>query len=218
MCCLGSPVQRVRIVESDHAAQCPRKSPMYMERKPLIFYGRLYTAVGAFWKMLTVQTSTERTSSTMICLSAVHGTPVRLWLPSTRSAPSFWRTSVLFEVSSVGLSHKMEVPRRKYRTVSIPMYAHSPHMVRRRPCARCSARETQVCFYKRVWMALTHLPGYSITARMIVETALTCALDHDKLHPLGKKGGALTPATIGADAIAERFVKYAGFDISTKDF
>lgn len=57
-----------------------------------------------------------------------------------------------------------------------------------------------------------------MTARMISETALALALDHDKLHPLGKQGGVLTAATIGAEVISERLEKYAQFEIKTEDF
>lgn len=57
-----------------------------------------------------------------------------------------------------------------------------------------------------------------MTARMITETALAVVLDHDKLHALGKQGGVLTAATVGADIIAERLRKYASFEISTEQF
>lgn len=53
---------------------------------------------------------------------------------------------------------------------------------------------------------------------MITETALACALDHDKLHPIGRQGGVLTAATIGADAIAARLQQYGGFEVSTRAF
>ena len=64
-------------------------------------------------------------------------------------------------------------------------------------------------------------PGYHLTSRMIVETALTIALassDRAELHPLAKAGGVLTPATIGAETIAERLTKYAGFEFSTQSW
>lgn len=57
-----------------------------------------------------------------------------------------------------------------------------------------------------------------MTARMISETALALALDHDKLHDLGKQGGVLTAATVGANVIAERLQKYGSFEITTTQF
>ena len=60
-------------------------------------------------------------------------------------------------------------------------------------------------------------PGYLKTASMISEAALSIALDYEKLSPLAKQGGVLTPATYGGDVLAERLVKYAGFSISGAD-
>jgi short subunit dehydrogenase-like uncharacterized protein len=57
-----------------------------------------------------------------------------------------------------------------------------------------------------------------MTARMISETALALVLDHDKLHDLGKQGGVLTAATVGANIIAERLEKYGSFEITTDRF
>lgn len=62
-------------------------------------------------------------------------------------------------------------------------------------------------------------PGYSVTAVLISEMALTLALEDPKnLHVLAQKGGVLTPATIGAERIAERLKRNADFEISCTDF
>lgn len=60
-------------------------------------------------------------------------------------------------------------------------------------------------------------PGYLKTATFIAETALTLALEKERLSPLAQQGGVLTPATIGAEALRERLVKYAGVTIDTAD-
>ena len=60
-------------------------------------------------------------------------------------------------------------------------------------------------------------PGYLKTACMISEVALAVALDYDKLTPMAKQGGVLTPATIGGEIIAERLVKYSDFSIKGLD-
>ena len=56
-------------------------------------------------------------------------------------------------------------------------------------------------------------PGYLKTAAFISETALTIALEKDRLSPLAKQGGVLTPATIGAEVLAERLGEFAGVEI-----
>lgn len=62
-------------------------------------------------------------------------------------------------------------------------------------------------------------PGYSITAKLISEVSLTLALsDRSKLHPLAQQGGSLTAATIGADEIADRLRKNAGFKILLDEY
>ncbi|SPC67815.1 uncharacterized protein UHOD_06916 [Ustilago sp. UG-2017b] len=64
--------------------------------------------------------------------------------------------------------------------------------------------------------------GYLLTARMIVETALTIIDDKSKkTNPFEKaqvEGGALTPALVGAERLAERLVKYSQFEITTEPF
>ena len=60
-------------------------------------------------------------------------------------------------------------------------------------------------------------PGYLRTAMFISETALTLALEKQRLSTLGQEGGVLTPATIGGDVLAERLSKYGGVKIVTKD-
>lgn len=63
--------------------------------------------------------------------------------------------------------------------------------------------------------------GYLLTARMIVETALTIVDGKDKREsPLGKgvEGGVLTPALVGAERLAERLVEYGQFEISTEKY
>ncbi|KAI3624214.1 hypothetical protein GLX27_002989 [Malassezia furfur] len=56
-------------------------------------------------------------------------------------------------------------------------------------------------------------PGYLKTAAFISETALTIALEKDRLSPLAKQGGVLTPATIGAEVLAERLGNFANVEI-----
>lgn len=64
--------------------------------------------------------------------------------------------------------------------------------------------------------------GYLLTARMIVETALTIIDEKEKkVNPFEKaqvEGGALTPALVGAERLAERLVKYSQFEITTEPF
>lgn len=63
-------------------------------------------------------------------------------------------------------------------------------------------------------------PGYLLTARMIVETALTI-VEGKGQNPLqgdGVKGGVLTPALVGAERLAERLVEFGQFDIVTERF
>ncbi|SPO29086.1 uncharacterized protein UTRI_06035 [Ustilago trichophora] len=67
-------------------------------------------------------------------------------------------------------------------------------------------------------------PFYTLTARMIVEAALTIAEIHHA--PGGEstasepefRGGVLTPALIGAQRLAERLVKFGRFDIKVERF
>lgn len=62
--------------------------------------------------------------------------------------------------------------------------------------------------------------GYLLTARMIVETALTIIDDRSKksnpLDPI--QGGVLTPALVGAETLAQRLVQFAHFQITTDRF
>lgn len=64
--------------------------------------------------------------------------------------------------------------------------------------------------------------GYLLTARMIVETALTIIDDKKKkVNPLekaGVEGGVLTPALVGAERLAERLVEFGQFEITTDRF
>ncbi|EPQ26716.1 uncharacterized protein PFL1_05695 [Pseudozyma flocculosa PF-1] len=62
-------------------------------------------------------------------------------------------------------------------------------------------------------------PGYTLTSRMIVETALTIAReDRARCGPLAAKGGVLTSATLGAEVLASRLEKFAGFQIQTVEW
>lgn len=80
--------------------------------------------------------------------------------------------------------------------------------------AQSSANSASMC----TMIARGH-PGYSITAQLISEISLTLALsDRQKLHPLAQQGGVLTSATIGAEEIAERLRKNAGYKIVTEQF
>lgn len=64
--------------------------------------------------------------------------------------------------------------------------------------------------------------GYLLTARMIVETALTIIDDKaSKTNPLrdaSVQGGVLTPALVGAERLAERLVEFGQFEITTDKF
>ncbi|KAK0550985.1 hypothetical protein OC846_003462 [Tilletia horrida] len=59
-------------------------------------------------------------------------------------------------------------------------------------------------------------PGYSQTAKMVVEVALLVGGDRSKLSDVGRQGGIITAAVLGGEAVAERFQRYAGFNISTE--
>ncbi|PWN49883.1 hypothetical protein IE53DRAFT_411308 [Violaceomyces palustris] len=61
-------------------------------------------------------------------------------------------------------------------------------------------------------------PGYQLTARMIVETALTICLESHRLPEIATKGGVLTPALVGADLISERLTRFADFTIECTEF
>ncbi|KAN0062664.1 hypothetical protein ACQY0O_004854 [Thecaphora frezii] len=62
-------------------------------------------------------------------------------------------------------------------------------------------------------------PGYTLTSRMIVESALTIAReDRDACGPIAKQGGVLTGATLGAEKLVERLVKYGQFQIDTQEW
>ncbi|KAL4400494.1 glycolipid biosynthetic protein [Malassezia pachydermatis] len=60
-------------------------------------------------------------------------------------------------------------------------------------------------------------PGYLKTAAFISETALTIAFEKQRLQPVARQGGVLTPAAMGGEVLAERLSKYAGVTIETKD-
>lgn len=59
-------------------------------------------------------------------------------------------------------------------------------------------------------------PGYTLTARMIVEAALTIAEGQRSRGEF--QGGVLTPALIGAERLAERLVKFGRFEIKVESF
>ncbi|GAA5949638.1 hypothetical protein JCM3765_002736 [Sporobolomyces pararoseus] len=50
-------------------------------------------------------------------------------------------------------------------------------------------------------------PGYKATSMMISEVALGLLKDHDRLSPLAKQGGSLTPATALGNVLVERLEK-----------
>ncbi|GAA5908218.1 saccharopine dehydrogenase family protein [Sporobolomyces salmoneus] len=51
-------------------------------------------------------------------------------------------------------------------------------------------------------------PGYSSTSTMISEVALALLKDHDRLSPLAKQGGSLTPATALGNVLVERLERW----------
>lgn len=56
-------------------------------------------------------------------------------------------------------------------------------------------------------------PGYLKTAAFLGEMALTIALEKERLTPMAKQGGILTPATVAPEIIAARLSKYGGVTI-----
>ncbi|KAL8283254.1 hypothetical protein RQP46_006032 [Phenoliferia psychrophenolica] len=59
-------------------------------------------------------------------------------------------------------------------------------------------------------------PGYSGTAKMIAECALALVLDWDRLPPLAKTGGPLTPATALGHVLVERLEATGSFSFKTE--
>ncbi|ORY85328.1 Saccharopine dehydrogenase-domain-containing protein [Leucosporidium creatinivorum] len=57
-------------------------------------------------------------------------------------------------------------------------------------------------------------PGYAATAKMITECALSIVLDYDRLPPLAKQGGPLTPATALGTVLVERLENTGHFSFS----
>ena len=47
-------------------------------------------------------------------------------------------------------------------------------------------------------------PGNRVTVKILCESALALILDHQRLPPLGQRGGVLTPATALGDVLVER--------------
>ncbi|KAE8251518.1 hypothetical protein A4X13_0g3965 [Tilletia indica] len=59
-------------------------------------------------------------------------------------------------------------------------------------------------------------PGYLTTAKMVVEMALLIA-EKEKLPESSRSGGIHTAASVSGELVAERFTKYAGFEITTEE-
>ncbi|GAA6021366.1 hypothetical protein JCM11491_004762 [Sporobolomyces phaffii] len=60
-------------------------------------------------------------------------------------------------------------------------------------------------------------PGYAGTSIMISEVALSMLKDHDRLSPLAKQGGSLTPATALGNVLVERLEKTGKFSFTIED-
>ncbi|KAI5481429.1 saccharopine dehydrogenase / Homospermidine synthase family protein [Pseudohyphozyma bogoriensis] len=60
-------------------------------------------------------------------------------------------------------------------------------------------------------------PGYLATSRMIVESALAIVQDEDRLPPLARQGGFLTPATALGNVLVERLEATQQFSFTTED-
>lgn len=71
-------------------------------------------------------------------------------------------------------------------------------------------------------LPLTHylLPliaqGYFLTSKMIVESALCIIDSYDKLPPLARMGGPLTPATAFGEVLVERLRRTEWFDFTVE--
>jgi len=59
-------------------------------------------------------------------------------------------------------------------------------------------------------------PGYSSTAKLIVEGALTIVHDHDRLPPIAQRGGFLTPATALGEVYVKRLEATGHFHFETE--
>ena len=57
-------------------------------------------------------------------------------------------------------------------------------------------------------------PGNRVTVKILCESALALILDHQRLPPLGQRGGVLTPATAFGDVLVER-LEAVGFEFTT---
>jgi len=60
-------------------------------------------------------------------------------------------------------------------------------------------------------------PGYAGTSIMISEVALGLLKDHERLTPLAKQGGSLTPATALGNVLVERLERTGKFSFSIDD-
>lgn len=60
-------------------------------------------------------------------------------------------------------------------------------------------------------------PGYKATSIMISEVALALLKDHDRLSPLARQGGSLTPATALGNVLVERLEKTGKFSFTIED-
>jgi len=97
-------------------------------------------------------------------------------------------------------------------------FFRSTTVVRQQPDPRKGASSASQSSNKavRVKMGFKGDPGYSVTAKMVIEIALLVA-QKEKLPASGRGGGILTAAALGGDLVAERFQRYAGFEISTEE-
>ncbi|KAJ9126396.1 hypothetical protein QFC24_002134 [Naganishia onofrii] len=58
-------------------------------------------------------------------------------------------------------------------------------------------------------------PGYWLTSRMLVESALSLTLSHGQLSPIAQQGGVLTPAVAFGDVLVQRLKSRGEFEIET---
>lgn len=60
-------------------------------------------------------------------------------------------------------------------------------------------------------------PGYAATAKLISECALSIVLDYERLPPLARTGGPLTPASALGHVLVERLEGTGSFSFTAEE-
>ncbi|GAA5964298.1 hypothetical protein JCM21900_003688 [Sporobolomyces salmonicolor] len=81
----------------------------------------------------------------------------------------------------------------------------------------CVAKSDDGKYETKVTMKGKGDPGYAATSVMISECALALLKDHDRLPPIAKHGGPLTPATALGNVLVERLEKTGRFSFTVED-